>query len=113
MRIILLLVIILLFLIIFSNKTIPTYLKVIFTVSLLVIFSLGYLYEENMEKKEAVSIKKVEVFQQGKNLLCRDKIIVNNKTFSYFSGTMTFAPKLNNIKGKGLIISVIDCRIDK
>ncbi len=113
MRIVLLLVIVLLFLIIFSNKTIPSYLKIIFTLSLLVIFSAGYLYEKNMEKDEAVNIKKVEAFRQGTNLLCRDKIVVNSKMFSYLSGTMTFAPKLNNIKGRGLIISVTNCRIDR
>ncbi len=113
MRIILLLIIVAFFLIIFSNKTIPAYLKVVFTVFLLTIFSAAYLYEENMEKNEAINIKKVEAFQQGKNLLCRDKIVVNSKIFSYLSGTMTFAPKPNNIKGRGLIISVIDCRIDK
>ncbi len=113
MRIVLLLVVILLFLIIFSNKTIPTYLKTIFSILLVMIFAFGYLYEMNMENSEAVRIKRLEYFQQGKELLCRGKIIVNNKTFSYLSGTMTFSPLFGNIKDKGLIISINNCRIKK
>ena len=113
MRIILFLIVITIVLLIYSNKEISTYMKAVFSILLILLVAVGYMYEKDIEKKEALNMKKVEIFLQNGNLICDEDILVNNETFSYLSGTMTFSPKPDNVKDRGLIISVDTCKIKK
>ncbi len=113
MRIILFLIVITIVLLVYSNKEISSYMKAVFSLLLILLVGVGYLYEKDIEKKEAINLKKVEVFLQNGDLICGDGILVNNKTFSYLSGTMTFSPKPDNVKDRGLIVSVDTCKIKK
>lgn len=108
MRIVLFLVIILLFLIIFSNKSISKANKVIFSLLIVFVFAAGYLYESYIESAQNDTTLKVEAFKQGKTLKCKDGITVDDKHFSYFSGTQTFAAKPNS-KYVDVIISIDEC----
>ena len=110
MRIILFLVIILLMLIIFSNKSIEKSSKIVFTILLLVVFGVGYLYEDYIETKQDDNLLKVEAFKQGKKLICKGDITVDNKNFIYFSGTQTFAANKQS-KYIDVILSIDECRV--
>ena len=110
MRIILFLVIILLMLIIFSNKSIEKSSKIVFTVLLLIVFGAGYLYEDYIEAKQDRNLLKIEAFKQGKKLICKGGIVVDDKHFDYFSGTQTFAPNKQS-KYVDVILSIDECKV--
>jgi len=112
MRIVLFLVIILLFLIIFSNRSISKVNKTVFSVLLILVFVMGYMYENYVESAQSQNMLKVEAFKQGKLLKCKDGILVDNRHFSYFSGTETFAAKPDS-KYVDVIISIDECKVSK
>jgi len=112
-RIILFVIVITILLLIYSNESITPRIKAAFSILLVLLVATGYFYEKDVEKKEALNMKKLEAFMQNRDLVCTGGVIVNNKTFSYLSGTMTFSPKPENVKDRGLIISINDCAIKK
>ncbi len=98
---------------IYSNRSISTLYKAIFSILLVSLVAVGYVYEKDIEKKTDMNLKKLETFMQDGDLICNENVLVNSKNFSYLSGTMTFSPKPDNIKDRGLIISINDCKIKK
>ncbi len=77
---------------------------------MLILFVLGYLYEDYIENKQSENIAKVEAFKQGKKLICKKRVTIDNKHFIYFSGTQTFAANKQS-KYIDVIFSVEECKV--
>lgn len=70
----------------------------------------GALYEWQLSQKSAQNRESVNAFKQGKTLLCAGKEI-NNQSFIFVSGTLSFIPSDSNKNDKGVVIDIVTCKL--
>lgn len=74
------------------------------------VIGFGWLYELGITNQSEQNREILTAFKQGKTLTCKE-IDVNNKTFIYVSGTLSFIPKDTNEKHKGLVLDIVTCKL--
>lgn len=74
------------------------------------VIGFGWLYELSSAHQSEQNREILSAFKQGKMLTCKE-IEVNNKTFIYVSGTLSFIPKDNNENHKGLVLDIVTCKL--
>lgn len=70
----------------------------------------GWFYELNNANQSEHNREVLSAFKQGKTLTCKE-VEVNNKTFIYVSGTLSFIPKDTNENHKGLVLDIVTCKL--
>ena len=74
------------------------------------VIGFGWLYELNNSHQSEQNREILSAFKQGKTLTCKE-VEVNNKTFIYVSGTLSFIPKDTNEKHKGVVLDIVTCKL--
>ncbi|MDD3463056.1 MAG: hypothetical protein PHW07_05375 [Sulfurospirillaceae bacterium] len=114
MQIILFLLVTVLIVFIFSldSETLSKKAKIFLLLGIGIVVLAGWFYEASLldtqERKRAI----VSAFEQGKTITCKD-INVTSKEFLFSSGTSVFVPLGHVTHFKGVVIDVLDCKIDQ
>ena len=77
---------------------------------LVILVKVGVIYEWHLSQKSAHNREMINAFKQGKTLVCQDKEI-NNQTFLFVSGTLSFIPNDTNKHDKGVILDIANCTL--
>lgn len=93
-----------------KKETLSTRDKVILVSIMLLTIGLAGVYEWRSAQKSAHNREMVSAFKQGKTLLCSEKE-VNQESFIFVSGTMSFIPNESNKQDKGVVIDIFTCKI--
>lgn len=68
------------------------------------------IYQLNFDKKSSQNREKINHFNQGKILTCKE-YVVDSENFSFFGGTNSFVAKDKDKSLKGVILKLEDCEM--
>ncbi len=78
----------------------------------IIILGSGWWYEKRSSEKSEQNRIVISAFKQGKTLFCEGRE-VDNETFIFVSGTLSFIPNEQNQNDKGVIIDISKCKLEK
>jgi len=93
-----------------KKEVLSTRTKGMFLACIIIIVSIGALYESQNDKKSAHNREMANAFKQGKTLVCGQRE-VNQENFIFVSGTMSFIPSDTNEQDKGVVIDIFTCNL--
>ncbi len=111
MQIVLFLLLILAVLLIFVSKkeSLTNSVKVYIILSLVLIFLAGWVYTFYNQKTAQNEREIINAYEQGKTIKCGN-YKVNNNSFIFVSGTLSFVAKENIKDLKGVVIDISTCK---